>query len=74
MECETVAKMKTFIALILWFILFVMCWPLALLLLFLFPILWLILLPFRILGFTLGLIFKFISAIFLFPFRVVRAI
>jgi hypothetical protein len=72
--CETVVTMKTFIALILWFILLVMCWPLALLLLFLFPLVWLILLPFRILGFTLGLVFKFISAVLLFPFRVVRAI
>jgi len=66
--------MKTFIALVLWFILLAMCWPLALLLLFLFPLLWLILLPFRILGFTLGLVFKFIGAVLLFPFRVAKAI
>jgi len=66
--------MKTFIALILWFILVVLCWPLALLLLFLFPLIWLILLPFRILGFTLELVFKFIGAVLLFPFRLARTI
>jgi len=73
-ELETVANMKTLIALILWFILLVLCWPLALLLIFIFPLVWLILLPFKILGLTLALIFKFISAVLLFPFRVVGAI
>lgn len=65
--------MKTFIALILWCLLFVTCWPLALILLFLLPLLWLILLPFRIVGLTIGLIFKLISAILFFPFRIARA-
>jgi hypothetical protein len=66
--------MRTFLALILWCILFVICWPLALIMLFLFPIVWLILLPFRIVGLTLELVFKFIGAILLFPFRVIKAI
>ncbi|HLT75530.1 MAG TPA: hypothetical protein VKZ68_10595 [Ohtaekwangia sp.] len=66
--------MKTLIALILWCILFVLCWPLALGLIILFPLVWLILLPFRIVGFTLEVIFKLISGILLFPFRVVRAL
>lgn len=60
--------MKTFIAVVLWFILLVMCWPIALLLLFFFPILWLLLLPFRIVGFTLETMFKVVGAILLFPF------
>jgi hypothetical protein len=51
-----------------------MCWPLALAALFLLPLIWLILLPFRILGFTIELVFKVIGAILLFPFRVVRAL
>jgi hypothetical protein len=66
--------MKTFLAIILWCILFVMCWPLALIMLFLLPLVWLILLPFRILGFTIELVFKLISAVLLFPFRMAKAI
>ena len=66
--------MKTLIAIILWCILFALCWPLALVLLFLLPIIWLILLPFRILGFTIDLVFKLISAIFLFPFRIAKTL
>jgi hypothetical protein len=58
----------------LWGLLLVACWPLALILLFVFPLLWLILLPFRIVGLTLGLLFKVLSTIFLFPFRVVRSL
>jgi hypothetical protein len=50
----------------------VICWPIALIMLFLFPLIWIILLPFRIVGLTIGLIFKFISAIFLLPFRLVK--
>ena len=66
--------MKTLIAILLWCILFILCWPLAIVLLFIFPLIWLILLPFTIVGFTLGLVLKIIGAILLFPFRVVKAI
>jgi hypothetical protein len=67
-------RMKTFIGLVLWFLLLVVCWPLALLMLFLFPFVWLILLPFRIVGLTIGAIFKVITAILLLPFRIVKAV
>ena len=66
--------MKTFIAAILWCMWFVLCWPLALILLFLFPLLWLLLLPFRIVGFTIEVVFRLIGAILLFPFRVMKMI
>ena len=66
--------MKLFIALILWCLLLVVCWPLALIMIFLFPLAWLILLPFRIVGLTIGLLFTFIGAVLMFPFRIVRAI
>ncbi|HMR56207.1 MAG TPA: hypothetical protein PLM56_00295 [Cyclobacteriaceae bacterium] len=66
--------MRVFLSLALWFILLVLCWPLALLLLFLFPIVWLILLPFRIIGFTLDVVFSLIKAILLFPFKLIKAI
>lgn len=66
--------MKTFIAIVLLCILFVICWPLAIVLFFLFPIIWLLLLPFRILGFTVEAVFKLIREILLLPFRLVKAI
>jgi len=62
--------MKVFVSLVLWFILLVICWPLALIMLFLFPIVWLLLLPFKIVGLTIDLVFKLVSSILLFPFRV----
>lgn len=58
--------------LLLWFILLVLCWPLALALLIFYPIIWLILLPFRILGFAVEGVLGFIKAIFLFPARLLR--
>ena len=63
--------MKTVLALLLWCLLFVACWPLALAMIFLLPIIWLLLLPFKIVGFTIELVFKIISGIILFPFKVV---
>jgi len=66
--------MRTFIGLALWFILLVICWPIALVMLFIFPVLWLLLLPFRIVGFTLEVVFSLIKAVLLFPFRLVKAI
>jgi hypothetical protein len=66
--------MRTFIGLALWFILLVICWPLALIMIFLFPLVWLLLLPFRIVGFTLEVVFSIIKGILLFPFKLVKAI
>ncbi|MBS1555891.1 MAG: hypothetical protein JSU09_13280 [Bacteroidetes bacterium] len=60
------------IAILLWFILLMMCWPVALALIFILPIIWLLLLPFRIVGFTLELIFKLISSILLLPFKLLK--
>jgi hypothetical protein len=55
---------------LLWFILLVICWPLALVVLILYPILWLVLLPFRIVGFTLDAVFDLVRAILMLPARV----
>ena len=57
---------------ILWLILLVVCWPLALLALVLYPIVWLLLLPFRLLGFAVDSVFKFLHSILLLPARVLR--
>ena len=57
---------------LLWCILFVLCWPLALVALVLYPIVWLILLPFRLAGIAVGGALILVWAIVTLPFRVVR--
>ena len=57
---------------LLWLILLVLCWPLALLALLLYPIVWLLLLPFRLLGITVTAVLALIAAIILLPARVLR--
>jgi hypothetical protein len=56
----------------LWCILFVLCWPLALLALIAYPFVWLISLPFRIIGITVHGVFALLSAILLLPVRLLR--
>ena len=56
----------------LWCILFVICWPLALLALVAYPFVWLLSLPFRIIGITLHGVFGLLSAILLLPARLLR--
>ena len=57
---------------ILWVLLFVFCWPLALLALLLYPIVWLLLLPFRLVGIAVGGVFAFLRALIMLPARVLR--
>ena len=57
---------------LLWCILLVICWPLAILALVLYPIVWLLLLPFRLLGIAVDGVLELIRAIFLLPARVLR--
>ncbi len=57
---------------ILWLILLVVCWPLALLALFLYPIVWLVMLPLRLIGITVDAVFKFLHAALMLPARVLR--
>jgi len=57
---------------ILWCILFFFCWPLALLALVVYPFVWLILLPFRIVGIAVEGVLSFLRAIFFFPARLLR--
>lgn len=57
---------------LLWIFLFVICWPLALIALFLYPIVWLLLLPFRLVGIAVGGVLELIRAIFYLPFRILR--
>jgi len=57
---------------LLWCILFVLCWPLALLALVLYPIVWLLLLPFRIVGIAVGGVLALIASIITLPARMLR--
>lgn len=59
---------------ILWCILLVFCWPLALIALILYPIIWLLLLPFRIVGVAVSGVLELIWALFALPAKLVRAL
>ncbi len=59
---------------LLFCILLVLCWPVAIVALLLYPLVWLLFIPFRILGIAVGGVFELVKAIFLFPSRVLRAI
>lgn len=59
---------------LLFCILLVVCWPAALLALVLYPVIWLILLPFRIVGVAVGGVLELIGALFSLPARVLRGI
>jgi hypothetical protein len=59
-------------AFLIWLLLLFFCWPLALLALVLYPMVWLILLPFRIVGIAVDGVFRLLSAIILLPVRVLR--
>ena len=59
---------------LLWCILLVLCWPLALVALILYPVVWLLLLPFRIVGIAVGGVLELVGAIIFLPARLLRAI
>jgi hypothetical protein len=61
--------MRTFL---LWLLLLVFCWPLALLALVLWPFVWLIALPFRLLGIAVDGVFAFLRALLTLPARILR--
>jgi len=60
------------ITFLLWCVLFLLCWPVALIALVLYPIVWLILLPFRIVGIAVGGVLELIWALITLPARMVR--
>lgn len=59
---------------LLWCLLFVFCWPLALLALVLYPLVWLLLLPFRIVGIAVGGVLELVAALITLPARLLRAL
>jgi len=59
---------------LLWILLLILCWPLALLALVLFPVIWLLMLPFRLIGITVDGVFSLLKAIIFLPARVIKRI
>lgn len=59
-------------AFFLWCILFVLCWPLALFALVVYPFVWLLLLPFRLIGIAVGGVFALLGALIALPLRLLR--
>ena len=59
---------------VLWCLLFVICWPVALVALVMYPIVWLLLLPFRIAGVAVHSVLALVSALILLPVRAIRKI
>lgn len=59
-------------AFLLWLVLLFLCWPLALLALVLYPVVWLLLLPLRLLGVAVDAVFETLRAVLLLPARVLR--
>jgi hypothetical protein len=59
---------------LLFCLLLVICWPLAIAALLLYPLIWLILLPFRLVGIVVGGTFEFIAALFRLPGRMLRSV
>ena len=67
-------RANAMIKFLLWCILFVLCWPLALFALIAYPIVWLLLIPFRLLGIAVGGALELVGAIISLPVRLLRAI
>ncbi len=57
---------------LLWCILFVLCWPAAILAILLYPLVWLLLLPFRLFGIAVDGAFQLVRAVILLPARILR--
>jgi hypothetical protein len=57
---------------LLWLVMLFLCWPLALLALVLYPLVWLLLLPFRIIGIGVEAVFELLRAIVMLPARILR--
>jgi hypothetical protein len=64
--------MKTLLLIVAWCLLFVLCWPLALAAIVLLPFLWLLSLPFRIIGVVVEALIALLKAVLLLPARILR--
>ena len=62
------------VKLLLWCLLFVWCWPVALVALMLYPLVWVVLLPFRVVGIAVEGVLELVGAVILLPVRVLRRV
>jgi hypothetical protein len=69
-----VRVLRPMIKFLLWCILLVLCWPLALAALVLYPLVWLLLLPFRVVGIAVGGALELVAAVIFLPVRMLKAI
>lgn|GEM_PF-535385 len=69
-EIRILSKEAHLVKFLLWLILFVLCWPLAILALLIYPLVWLILLPFRIMGIAVTSVLAVFKAIIMLPARI----
>jgi hypothetical protein len=63
---------RTMLSFLVWLVVLFLCWPLALLALVLYPLIWLILLPFRLIGIGVEAVFELLRAIVMLPARILR--
>jgi hypothetical protein len=61
--------MKSFLGFLVWCVLFVLCWPVALLALVLWPVVWILLLPFRLVGIAVDAVFSLLRTLLFLPAR-----
>ena len=59
---------------LIWLLLFIVCWPLALLALVIYPVIWVLMLPFRLLGIAVSGVFGLLTAVITLPARLLRAV
>ena len=64
----------TMLTLMFWLLLFVFCWPLALMALVIYPLIWLLLLPLRMVGIAVDGVFELLRAIVLLPAKIVNKV
>jgi hypothetical protein len=63
---------RTMLSFLVWLVVLFLCWPLALLALVLYPVFWLLLLPFRLIGIGVEAVFELLRAIVMLPARILR--
>ncbi len=61
-----------FVAFLLWFLILILCWPIAVIALILYPVVWLLLMPFRLLGIAVDGVMELVRSIVLLPARVLK--
>jgi len=72
MEVNSPGELRHMVKFLLWCILLFLCWPLALLALLLYPLVWILTLPFRLLGIAVDGVFELLRALITLPARILR--